>query len=145
MLEGCGDYDVYAQLDAELGASIHLPQHFELDRLHAYAPQATFLLSLRPARDWIHSVTNWYGLGGRFLRRFHVDVKRVNRTRALEEIYLNHTRRIRDFVRLHPSHPLVEVNITSPDAGRVLSDAFGIPASCWGVHNQNKKRKNGLL
>jgi hypothetical protein len=142
VLQGCGDYDVYAQVDAELGRSIHLPQHFDLDLIHSYAPHATFLLNLRPARDWMNSVTHWYGLGGRFLTAFNVDVKRVNRNQALEEIFLNHTEFIRDFVRLHPSHPLVEVDISSPTAGIVLSDAFGIPASCWGLHNHNKKRSS---
>ena len=142
ILESCGDYDVYAQMDAELGRSIHLPQYSELDLLHAYAPQATFLLNLRPAREWMNSVTHWYGLGGRFLTYFNVDINRVNRNQALEEIFLNHTQYIRDFVELHPSHPLVEVDISSPTAGAVLSDAFGVPASCWGLHNPNKSRSN---
>ena len=142
ILEGCGDYDVYAQMDAELGRTIHLPQYSELDLLHAYAPHATFLLNLRPAREWMNSVTHWYGLGGRFLTHFNVDINRVNRNQALEDIYNNHTQFIRDFVELHPSHALVEVDISSPTAGAFLADAFGVPASCWGLHNPNKKRSS---
>lgn len=140
VLEGCGEYDVYGQMDAELGRSIHLPQHFDLELLHVFAPQATFLLNLRPASDWVNSVTHWYGLGGRFLTQFRVDIKKVNRNEALEQIYQNHTRYVRDFVKLHPSHALVEVDISNPQAGASLSDAFGVPSSCWGLHNQNKKR-----
>lgn len=139
ILEGCGDFDVYAQMDAELGSSIYLPQHFDLELLHEYAPHATFLLNLRPAHAWMKSVTNWYGLGGRFLRLFQVDVDKVERNKALEEIFDNHTALVREFVRTHPSHPLVEVDISSPSAGETMATAFGIPLSCWGLHNQNKR------
>jgi len=143
ILEGCGEYDVYAQMDAEVGRSIHLPQHSDLDLLHAYAPHATFLLNLRPAEEWRKSVTSWYGLGGRFLTLYKIDVKKVNRTQALIEIYDNHTSSIREFVRRHPSHALVEVDISNVSAGMVLSEAFGIPSTCWGWHNPNKKRNSG--
>lgn len=57
ILEGCGDYDVYAQMDGELGKKMYLPQHFTLQELHDYAPSATFLLNLRPAEDWVKSVS----------------------------------------------------------------------------------------
>eukprot|EP00934_Nitzschia_sp_Nitz4_P006013 Nitzschia sp. Nitz4//scaffold11_size288233//112067//112993//NITZ4_000765-RA/size288233-processed-gene-0.173-mRNA-1//1//CDS//3329534047//6003//frame0 len=141
ILEGCGDYDVYAQLDAELGRGIYLPQHFQLDALHSFAPNATFVLNLRPSEDWVHSVTNWFGLGGRFLSQFKVDIKKVDRTLALHQIFQNHSDRIREFVRSHPSHALVEVDIRSPDAGEILANAFGTDVNCWGRHNQNKKAK----
>lgn len=141
ILEGCGDYEVYAQMDAELGSSIYLPQHFDLELLHDYSPDATFLLNLRPAHDWMNSVTHWYGLGGRFLTRFKVDIKKVNRNQALEEIFDNHTAFVRDFVKSHASHRLVEVDISKPSAGDILSQAFHISSSCWGLHNRNKKVK----
>jgi len=139
ILEGCGDYEVYAQMDAELGSSIYLPQHFDLDLLHAYSANATFLLNLRPANAWTKSVTRWYGLGGRFLTRFKVDIHKVNRNKALEEIFDNHTALIRDFVRKNPSHSLVEVDISNPSAGDTLSRAFGVPSFCWALHNKNKQ------
>jgi hypothetical protein len=118
-----------------------LPQRFLMEELHAAAPTATLVLNLRPARDWVKSVTNWFGLGGRFLTRFKIDHRRVkDRHQVLEEIYNNHSQFIRDFVQQHPSHPLVEVDITGENAGQVLADAFGLQESCWGIHNQNKKR-----
>lgn len=139
ILEGCGDYEVYAQMDAELGSSIYLPQHFDLELLHDFSPNATFLLNLRPANEWMNSVTHWYGLGGRFLTRFKVDTSKVNRNKVLEEIFDNHTATVREFIQNHPSHHLVEVDISSPSAGETLSRAFGMPSSCWGLHNKNKK------
>ena len=57
ILEGCGDYQVYAQMDGEVGNRIFLPQHFLLGALHEYAPNATLILNLRPAADWVHSVS----------------------------------------------------------------------------------------
>jgi hypothetical protein len=119
-----------------------LPQHFQLDLLHDFAPNASFLLNLRPAQDWVNSVTNWFGLGGRFLKLFRVDYRKVNRRLALEEIYNNHTEFVRNFVRQHPSHRLVEVDISRPNAGNVLATAFGLRQSCWGQHNRNKKKNN---
>ena len=59
-------------------AGVFLPQRFHLDKLHTYSPDATFILNLRPSQDWLHSVTNWFGLGGRFLTRFKVDISDPN-------------------------------------------------------------------
>ena len=118
-----------------------LPQRFHLDRLHAFSPTATFILNLRPDKDWVHSVTHWFGLGGRFLRLFRVENENTDRNQALLDIYNNHTAFVRNFVRLHPSHALVEVDISSPNAGKALSDAFSLRSeSCWGKHNVNKKK-----
>ena len=143
ILEGCGSYDVYAQMDAEFGNSMFLPQRFQLEELHEYAPNSTFILNLRPAKDWVKSVTNWYGLGGRFLNRFNIDFRKVDRHKVLEEIYNNHTEFIRNFVQRHPSHGLLEINILSPTAGKILASVFpNLNESCWGLHNKNKKRDN---
>lgn len=141
ILENCGDYEVYAQLDAESGKSIYLPQHDHLEELHNYAPNATFVLNLRPAQDWVDSVTHWFGLGGRFLKRFDINVQKMDRHEALRQIFDNHTARIRDFVQSHPSHKLVEVDISTPSAGQILANEFGMDVKCWGQHNQNKKKK----
>jgi hypothetical protein len=124
-------------------AGLFLPQRFQLDHLHEYAPNSTFILNLRPSADWVRSVSNWFGLGGRFLTRFHIDHNKVERRlQVLEDIYNNHSNFIREFVRQHPSHTLIEVNITSVDAGRVMADAFGLDESCWAQHNKNRKKEN---
>jgi hypothetical protein len=59
--------------------------------------------------------------------------------RFLETIYEEHHNRIRDFVQRHPSHALVEVNITEDSAGDVLAEAFGLDAKRWTQKNKNKK------
>eukprot|EP00587_Corethron_hystrix_P016082 CAMPEP_0113325106 /NCGR_PEP_ID=MMETSP0010_2-20120614/17513_1 /TAXON_ID=216773 ORGANISM="Corethron hystrix, Strain 308" /NCGR_SAMPLE_ID=MMETSP0010_2 /ASSEMBLY_ACC=CAM_ASM_000155 /LENGTH=88 /DNA_ID=CAMNT_0000184753 /DNA_START=648 /DNA_END=911 /DNA_ORIENTATION=- /assembly_acc=CAM_ASM_000155 len=62
---------------------------------------------------------------------------------ALQEFYVNHTKRIRDFVTKYPSHTLVEVNIEDQDAGRKLADSFGLDDRCWTRYNSvgDRKRK----
>ena len=144
ILENCGNYSVYAQMDSEMGKSMFLPQHFHLHELHEFAPNATFILNLRPAVDWVTSVSNWYGLGGRFLRRFNVDPKHPNRDGQLVEIYNNHTTLIRQFCNDYPSHRLLEVDVSSAQASSILSTAFDLDESCWGNHNQNKRKKKLL-
>jgi hypothetical protein len=116
-----------------------LPQQLHLEKLHAYAPNATFILNLRPDKDWVHSVTNWFGLGGRFLRLFHVDIETTDRSQALRDIFNDHSTFVREFVKSHPSHALVEVDISSPDAGKILAESFALRESCWGKHNVNRK------
>jgi hypothetical protein len=125
-------------------SGMFLPQRFQMEELHASAPTATLVLNLRPARDWVKSVTHWFGLGGRFLTRFKINHRTVkDRHQVLEKIYNNHSQFIRDFSQQHPSMHLLEVDITSENAGQVLADAFGLEESCWGIHNQNIKRAEG--
>jgi len=63
------------------------------------------------------------------------DVDEHNRRRnELADVYRKHTEKVRDFVRDHPSHRLVEVNVDDPDAGQVLAGEFSgenFRASCW--------------
>jgi hypothetical protein len=71
ILRDCGDYDFYGQMDCErrLDTSeycMFLPQHFHLEELHEYAPNATLILNLRPAEDWVRSIMNWFGHGTLF-------------------------------------------------------------------------------
>ena len=126
---------------------------FKLKELHAYAPHATWIINVRPVREWVQSVTNWYGLGDRFLTRYGIIYWTIgNRRHAiLEEIFVNHLQSIRDFVRHYhhhpPTHPLlvIELDITDPDAGKILSVAFGLAnESCWGIHNHNWRRNSPI-
>ena len=63
----------------------------------------------------------------------------------LKTIYYNHTNFVRDFVRRHPSHALVEVNITHKNASVVLAEAFGLDSNAWKNVNKNKKSFFGSL
>jgi hypothetical protein len=59
-------------------------------------------------------------------------------------MYLEHFDMVRDFVNKNPSHTLVEVNITSPEAGQVLADAFGLDPAAWSNENKNQKGMSAL-
>ena len=61
----------------------------------------------------------------------------------LAQIYDEHTRNVREFVKKHPSHHLVEVNITDPMAGKIMSTGFGLPEDCWG--HKNKKEEHDKI
>lgn len=166
MLEGCGDYQVYAQLDGErpvrrlrpgvLGSlteagewdpdarNTHfLPQHFWLDQLHDDYPSATFILPLRPPHEWAASAMNWFHMRHYVAREYWYHNRSLERPQGLpafgeflERIYVEHTSMVEDFCRRHPSHRLVVVNIKDEHAGQVLAEAFGLEADCWGHFNQ---------
>jgi len=210
LLEGCGDYDVYAQLDGERpifplrdgqkgvllengtlemhstttrGNSLlmrhFLPQHFHLDKIHQHAPHATYILSLRDPNEWAKSAFKWFNMRGmwtvcipnsrnvsrktshtptlfvhiysfrlllhttgRFVNEYmfhNSSIERPGKARALDflaRIYREHNDFVRDFVRQHPTHTLIEVNITALDAGNKLAEAFGLDEQCWGHHNK---------
>lgn len=98
LLEGCGDYDVYMQLDGERptrtfgkargvlleNARYHiiahgdrsdlqmhlLPQIFFLEELHEASPNATYILPLRPPEEWANSVFHWFNARGRIVNEF---------------------------------------------------------------------------
>jgi hypothetical protein len=179
LLQDCGDYAVYAQLDGErpvmrmaegyAGVLLNngtyephdrsvqgqnalfrhfLPQHFHLDLLHAAVPNAVFVLPLRDPLVWAKSANNWFHMRGRFVNEFmehDPTIQRPGPQRALEflsRIYVEHTRHVREFVRKHPSHVLIEVNLTSETAGNDMARVFGLDAECWGHHNKVGNRSN---
>jgi hypothetical protein len=150
VLQDCGSYNLYAQLDGEAAVpphrvSIFLPQHHHLEELHTVSPHSVWILNVRPADQWAASVSNWFSLSPRFLRRFNlVFSRRYNVTERLMMIYDNHTRVVRNFVRDHPTHRLVEFDITDPeDVRHKMVQTFGLDPTCWGQSNENK-RKRGI-
>jgi len=127
------------------------PQITRLNELHAAYPNATFILNLRPVENWIRSVSKWSGdkrrTSGGYLRHvlttcdlpgFPSGVGKTDD--ELRSFYEGHSERIRDFVKLHPSHSLVEVNIESKDAGSFLEENFGISHHCWKERNANPEK-----
>jgi Sulfotransferase domain len=140
-------------------ARIFFPQHHHLDEIHQQYPNATFILNLRPVDAWIASVLKWKSkLEFEILNEFYFQnstrflfgpkVKPVNEQNSpfvntnirshLATVFEYHSRYIRDWVAQHPSHALVEVDISHNDTGRILADAFGLRQECWGHFNQNK-------
>ena len=138
---------------------ILLPQHHYLDKIHEQFPNATFILNLRPVDSWVISVLNWPSglkveLGHEFYAQqvernfpaFGNDWSAPRPPRTLTELigflrflYQYHSQHVRDFVQQHPSHALVEIDITKNDTGKILAEAFGgLDANCWGHHNKFK-------
>ena len=158
MLENCGDYDVYGELDGEQIYSVKnatngmeeklgghfLPQVFELDWIHKEYPNATLILPLRNSKTWAASVSRWFNMRHR-IQNEYIYMNRseevVNVGNPLVNLYEKHTTNIVKFVQEHPSHKLILFEITDPNAGKVLADASGLPEHCWGHHNQNTERK----
>jgi hypothetical protein len=139
---GMDQFDVYAELDAqELSGGMTLPQWRFLQEIHDHFPHATWILNLRNPRQWLDSVDRWKDLRQRFVdNSYYPDfVKGKGQTDdEMLDFYNRQAQRIRDFVRDHPSHILVEVPIDRPEAGQILEDAFGISHNeCWSNRNVN--------
>ena len=140
---------------------IIFPQHHRLDEIHAAYPNATLVLNQRSVAEWIDSVLRWGRIympkyilnefyeqpSTRFLFR---DILPVNGSissnndqnpKLLEIVHNYHLEYVRSWVARHPSHALVEVDITHEDAGKTLAESFGLNETCWGHYNQNKKNK----
>jgi hypothetical protein len=163
MLKGCGEFDVYCQLDGERKAyrngvllddgsktkvgtqRMFLPQHFNLQQLHDEYPNATWILPLRDhPKTWATSVLKWFRIRFFFFNEYVHKSKDGSlvfpnsveeQYNFLVKIYEEHTKLIQDFVKEHPSHKLVQVNISDPDAGIVMEEAFGYSRQCWGHAN----------
>lgn len=183
-LEGCGPYDVFAELDSAdhplpsssskrnlrswsslsllLSASTSgiqplcsYPQMTHLDAIHNAYPNATFILNTRPVGHWIRSISNWAvddkqkrGVG--YLRQVltQCDLPGFpsgigNRDEELASFYRTHSRRIQNFVRKHPSHVLVEIDIEADETALTMEKAFGISSECWNQHNPTIREKRG--
>ncbi|GKY98290.1 hypothetical protein MPSEU_000786600 [Mayamaea pseudoterrestris] len=165
MFDGCGNYQVYAQIDGERpksrgwgtlyenGTRIKdvafghfLPQHFNLEVIHNDYPEATFILPLRDPADWAKSVMHWFQMKRWILNEYMahdssitIPAKRAGFLDAfLQRVYVEHTQVVRDFVAKHPSHAYIEVNLTDPNAGSVMSKSFGLSDKCWGHHNKKE-------
>jgi hypothetical protein len=66
-----------------------------------------------------------------------------NIRKSLETVYNYHLEFVRYWVARHPSHALIEVDITNEDAGKTLAESFGLNEDCWGHLNKNDDERNG--
>ena len=156
ILQDCGDYDVYTELNGlrnyltkQNPRRLFLPQHYHLVELHDYAPNATWILNIRPVQDWIRSV--FKVPSHNFVKQFHNEIVFQNPQKAkeistkgprafLRDFWLEHVQHVKEFVQQHPSHPLIIVNISNPEAGPQLAKDLGWTnltkaEECWGKHN----------
>lgn len=151
ILKENGQYDKLDQrtFEGRVSAFKHfLPQHFYLDDLHKWNPDAIYVLPLRDPDEWAYSVFNWFQMRARVVneyRLFNSSLERPGKKGArafLSRIYREHTEYVRSFVKRHPRHRLVEFNITDPSADQILSQSIGVERGCWGHHNMIGDRAN---
>jgi len=133
------------------GNRIFFPQHFRIQELHDAYPNATWILNLRDFESWMDSVIQW-GTNDRlheqFLNEYYMQGTipslpgNISAAKEIiKEIYYNHHKMVREFVQEHPSHALVEVNITHENAGEVLAEAFGLDPRAWMNINKNRRKE----
>ena len=105
-----------------------------------------FILNTRPVDDWVKSVIRWKDdLAIQLANEYHaqsngeiaIPSNQKEMKGFLAAIYKSHNAMIRNFVSTHPSHALVEVDISDVNAGNVLGDAFGLDSTCWSHENKN--------
>lgn len=165
MLQGCGDFEVYAEINGPRsvgtdggflledgtydmespGPRIFLPQHFNLQQLHEEYPNATWILNLRDSKKWSNSVMKWSDLKDQFANEYFmqhqiytIPKNDTEMSAFLRNIYDEHSELIRNFVRKHPSHRLIQVNIEDNDnAGKILAEAFGLQKQHWPHKNRS--------
>jgi hypothetical protein len=142
MLESCGDYDAFIQMDNGGLESCHFPQLRSLDLIHNEAPSATFLYMFRSMDSWINSIKKFRDGSmlralGKCSRRKMLPFLNGTQPQHLRGFFCESVMHARNFVAKHPSHKLVEIDLDDPNTGKVLSHLFNIDESCWGETNVN--------
>ncbi|KAL7565723.1 hypothetical protein ACA910_005417 [Epithemia clementina (nom. ined.)] len=118
----------------------YYPQMSMLEELHREAPNATFVLNFRPVRDWWRSLRHWHKMQRR-LQDCDLPGLPKGQGRAMDELqdwWCRHVQNVRQFVRQHPSHTLVELDLyNTQQSSTILAELFHTNASCWGHANAN--------
>lgn len=141
LLHGCGNFDVYTQLDHPGPGVCFFPQVELLRELSAEYPHATLLLNVRPVEHWIRSVDKWGDLRQRFIECNITGLPTgvgSNNT-ELAQFYHEQVLRVYDHVYHHSTNPFVFVDIESPYASHLLEREFGYSRNCWTLANKNSK------
>jgi hypothetical protein len=135
-LEGCGSYDVWTDTGyAEFNRCFY-PSIDGLDAFYNAYPNSTLMMVTRNTSSWFHSFFEWnnHRLFRRWIRCNATGMPNNNhgKWKDFHNYYEWHQNMIRKFAQNHPSMTYVELSLESPDAGRILEEAFGIPETCWG-------------
>jgi hypothetical protein len=144
ILQSCGNYSAYAQMDNGGIRSCFWPQLSALDEIHQESPNATFVFMFRNVDSWIQSFMLFQD--GKMQREFkkcknilYTKTEKGSSKDRLRQFMCNVVDHARNFVAAHPSHQLLEIDLDNPETGNIVSKLFGINASCWGAHNINTK------
>lgn len=134
LLASCGNYDAWAQMDSS--ESCYYPQWDYLDRIHEEAPGATLVFMFRNVSEWMNSVLH-FRRGTMIENLDRCRPKHWRGRQHLKAWYCEIVKHARSFVAEHPSHTYLEIDLDNVASSQLVSRAFGIEKSCWGVHNVN--------
>lgn len=137
--ENCGNYDIYTDTGYlnyahDTGERCYYPSIDALQPIYASYPNATFVNVVRDSKYWYSSLRN-FSSASLFVRMRLCNATGFPDGQSSAEdfirFYENHNEMIRKFVRDRPSLTYVEVQLESPETGKILQEQSGIPASCW--------------
>lgn len=133
-LANCGDFEAWTQLDSWY-SPCHVPQVTNFEDLVADAPNATFVLNIRPVKHWLSSVTRWPRL------RKQMRGCKLNRSLITDaQVVAFYESHVSNMIQKLQGLRHIVVDIEHKAAGAKLSQFFGIKTSCWGHKNKNKKK-----
>ena len=155
---------IYKRIQCQIDWYQIMPQLLLLDEIHYSEPNATFILEFRPMIDWINSMKAWKDMRRRWnkhsqpglLVHSNREIPVYNQysnndpsvTKSIKQQFSDtdiamwfcrHVTRLREFVKLHPSHDLIEIDIyDSNTTSDILTKLFGgSNKKCWGQSNAN--------
>ncbi|KAL3774199.1 hypothetical protein HJC23_013376 [Cyclotella cryptica] len=144
-LSSCGGFDAFVQMDD----GSFFPQIEYLNEIHEESPNATFLLTFRGMDGWYRSISHWppnadttnppLVMSNRMKRANITGLPSGvgNNVNEFSQWFCSHVNNVRDFVKRHPSHALIEIDIEDRNVGERLGKFFGIRDACWGHANKN--------
>uniref|UniRef100_A0A7S2YTJ5 Uncharacterized protein n=1 Tax=Entomoneis paludosa TaxID=265537 RepID=A0A7S2YTJ5_9STRA len=141
-------FNSFMQLDYNRGEDECIfPQMTALEEIHREYPHATLILLSRPLNDWINSVNHWQDLRQRFIDCNYEDLPtgKGRNPFQLQSWVCNHIARVRQFVKDHPTHALIELNLYDTKQADYYLSRLLLGASqgtkCFGKANQGDKQE----
>ena len=131
---------MYAQLDVkaniDIGYSCYFLQIQVLKSIHEHNPNSAFILKIQNITEWISSIRSWHNMDVSLSKCNIPSFTSSSKSRHIKEeltrFYNDHIRNLQSFIRQHPSHRLVEIQIedSNDKIGQVSGQEFGILQSC---------------
>lgn len=156
-LDNCGNYQVWSDLSYTTTDpdECFFPTHHKetLEELYQAYPAATWILTTRNETEWYRCISTF--LGGKVLNKWNrcfrsgeEDHKTTSNQAYWTEFYTNHTARIDQFAKTHPSLRYIKVNLDAledDNAANVLSEGFDIAPSCFNRHRKSRHPWNRMI
>ena len=149
LLQSCGDYSVWHDLQYQKAANVHDPypaaecfdlvmKPMALEKLAAMYPRgASVILVHRDPQEWYESLSyDTHKIWTQWCNPSHNNAFPTEHTEAAYVAFMEaYQQKVRQFVRDHAAAGwnLIEVDLrhTPADTGQYLETKLGIPANCW--------------